>query len=492
MAAMLTGILWYVIGIGDAIVYRETMQDGADATAYAAAVYHARGMNVIAMLNIIMAAVLAVLVALKICQIIVIIVNTISCALAWTGVGAAVCAATSAAEEPLQSAINTTEQIVDKVLRGLNLAADGIALGMPWVAEAKAVYVANSYSPTVHGGLMVSASLVPGVDIPSSGSSSSGGSMAASFSGSGSSGSSSGTRLGLPVQNDDFDVLCKHAGEDVADIALAPFAAFGIPTSWASGFVGDLVASVPSYFCGADGSSTDSSGIQDKTAKALCDKQQQAVADWNAANPHNKKSFDYDSCMSDANTSAVGGAAGSVGQFSGDEGKASKKVYGPAKNGDDYFAIWSLTWGDLKSQSGAQKGVDVAAWNNAKTADPSLITKVSFAKAEFYYDVRPGSGGAPAKWDDYKDDAMWNLRWRARFRRVTPPWSGLSSAASSIIGSNASDYVSSWLGDASEASAAMSWAGAWPQAVSSAPGASALGSAVGAAGQAASYFTVVH
>lgn len=68
MAAFLVGSLWYIIGIGDAILYRERMQDGADAVAFAAAVYHARGMNIIAMINIIMAAILAVLVAFKLVQ----------------------------------------------------------------------------------------------------------------------------------------------------------------------------------------------------------------------------------------------------------------------------------------------------------------------------------------------------------------------------------------------------------------------------------------
>ena len=61
MAAFLVGCLWYLIGVGDALVYRERVQDAADAGAYSAAVYHARGMNLIALLNIVMAAMLAVL-----------------------------------------------------------------------------------------------------------------------------------------------------------------------------------------------------------------------------------------------------------------------------------------------------------------------------------------------------------------------------------------------------------------------------------------------
>ncbi len=45
MCACMVGILWYLAGIGDAIVFRERMQEAADATAFSAAVLHARGMN---------------------------------------------------------------------------------------------------------------------------------------------------------------------------------------------------------------------------------------------------------------------------------------------------------------------------------------------------------------------------------------------------------------------------------------------------------------
>src|SRR5580693_9107888 len=66
MAVFLVGCLWYLVGVGDAAIYREKMADGGDATAFASAVYHARGMNIIAMLNLIMAAALAVLIAFKV------------------------------------------------------------------------------------------------------------------------------------------------------------------------------------------------------------------------------------------------------------------------------------------------------------------------------------------------------------------------------------------------------------------------------------------
>ncbi len=68
MGVLLVGALWYIASVGDAIVFRERMQDAADATAFEDAVWHARGMNAVAMLNMVMAFILAVVVALRVLE----------------------------------------------------------------------------------------------------------------------------------------------------------------------------------------------------------------------------------------------------------------------------------------------------------------------------------------------------------------------------------------------------------------------------------------
>ena len=60
VAAMLVGILYYLWGIGGAVLFRERLQDAADASAFSAAVVHARGMNILVLLNIIMCALAAI------------------------------------------------------------------------------------------------------------------------------------------------------------------------------------------------------------------------------------------------------------------------------------------------------------------------------------------------------------------------------------------------------------------------------------------------
>ena len=59
------GLAWAIFGIGNAISYRENLQNAADASAFAAAVYDARGMNLLASVNIIMGVVLAILIVLN-------------------------------------------------------------------------------------------------------------------------------------------------------------------------------------------------------------------------------------------------------------------------------------------------------------------------------------------------------------------------------------------------------------------------------------------
>src|SRR6185369_11721712 len=67
-------------GVADGILFKERLQDAADATAFAPSVLHARGMNLIAMSNLAMAAILAVLIGVKIVQILLFIATAIACA----------------------------------------------------------------------------------------------------------------------------------------------------------------------------------------------------------------------------------------------------------------------------------------------------------------------------------------------------------------------------------------------------------------------------
>ena len=423
MAAFLVGSLWYIIGIGDAVIYRERMQDGADAAAYAAAVYHARGMNMIAMLNIIMAAILAILVAFKLLQLINWIAMAVSCALSWTGIGAAVCSLTSSLESPIAQAVNAAQKLVDTALPVLSKTQVGIAVAMPWVAEAKSVQVASQYydKPVKSGGTL-STSLIPLVPSP---------------------------KLGLPVQEDDYAFLCKKAGEYVGKLVFSPFGGFG---DWVAGVVGNIVGTFPGFFCGDSGGSGGYSGnlgavISDKTIEDLvkkgCEEQRDKL-------PQNQQAaFDLDKCIEDgikdvkeAMKKLSTSSAGSGGSQTNTNGKTSKRVFDDAHNGNGYFQIYAVVSGDDEYPRKAEKGVKIAAWNQSLATPPAPWGKVGFAQAEFYYD-------AAGSWDGMKEDAMWNMRWRARMRRVRPlegTAAGVLQALNGILGGMLGSDLSSVLG----------------------------------------------
>ena len=60
LACSMIAAMWYMMGVGDAILWRDHQQEAADSIAFTSAAIHARGMNFIAMVNIIMMFIIAV------------------------------------------------------------------------------------------------------------------------------------------------------------------------------------------------------------------------------------------------------------------------------------------------------------------------------------------------------------------------------------------------------------------------------------------------
>ena len=398
MGAFLVGALWYAIGVGDAILYKQRVQDGADAVVFAAAVNHARGMNMIAMINLIMAAILGVLVAVKLLQLVNAIANAVSCASSGLSLGTcaicdAVCGITSSLESPIQSTVDAVTQVVKTTLPALSQVEVAIALGMPWVGEGKGVVAAKSYDAPVKSGAIVTSSLLPYTPVGNAGQ----------------------PKIGLPVQEGPYSELCRKAGETVGSVAFAPFGSFG---SWVGDLVGGLVSTFPAYFCaGSDVSAQGALPTQtlDGAAQAACQ------AQYDKLSPKDQKSFDMSGCQKQQKQTMQQNLQ-KQGSFSGtslDGSKMTPKiVFDQAQNGDGYFQLWGLVTADDAFTARAGKGVEVAAWNKGKAPAPAAWGKAGFAQAEFWYVPKSGQQNRP--WTDYGDDAMWNLRWRARLRRFRP------------------------------------------------------------------------
>jgi hypothetical protein len=215
----LVGVAYYVVGIGDAIIHRQRMQDAADAGAFAAAVMHARGMNVIALINIMMSALLSVLVLLRLME------GLLTIAIAGLAIAAIFSAGgTSSLIPPLTRARSMVQQIENKAkpvvhhgLAALHKAGKAIRVLIPWAAQARVVdTVMAEYGDVASFGFALPMSLT------------------------------------LPVEPDDFGVLCGKAGEVVGQLALLPVQ--GIVPDFVEGVVKDgaesLTSSLQAYFCG--------------------------------------------------------------------------------------------------------------------------------------------------------------------------------------------------------------------------------------------------
>jgi hypothetical protein len=83
IAIVLVGLLFYISGVGQIVFRRERMQDAADAVALATAIGHARGMNLIVFINLVMAALVAILLALKMIELLLTGLELILAAISW-------------------------------------------------------------------------------------------------------------------------------------------------------------------------------------------------------------------------------------------------------------------------------------------------------------------------------------------------------------------------------------------------------------------------
>ncbi|MFI5298020.1 MAG: TadE/TadG family type IV pilus assembly protein [Polyangiales bacterium] len=423
MSAFMCGILWYVIGVGDAVIYRESMQDGADAVAFGTAVDLARSMNVLVLINQVMAAVLAVLLAFKVVQVALGIANaTLLAICAWPFGGEWACVPAeelTEVEEPYSNTVDDVKNIVDMTLEVLHGAEEVLEYSLPLLAEADGITIANNYGTTVKSGLPVSDSLA-----------------------------------GLPVEFDDFSVLCDHAADDVPGILLLPIgviviegAPLGAPFVAAAslgtlplarymcddGSGSGAASAASTYDSASKGSIAGAGGTGVLSPKDACSKDAtDCAAGTFPPNPDCSKYtksitapdgtsstvFDTAGCT-DAKMKAAGMVDPASYSGTSASNKSPVRVKSSCKAGDTCFAVWSMVNGDIKNNSGAYKGVNIASWGGEKAGDSTTLGNQHFAMAEFFYE--PSSS---ASWDSIKADAMWKMRWKARLRRFRLPMFG--------------------------------------------------------------------
>ncbi len=242
MAVFLVGMLYYLVGIYEAVIFRERMQDSSDAGAFAAAVMNARGMNLIVLLNIVMAIAFAVLIALKLIQVAVVAGLLIAAVACWLG-GAGCAAIPPLTNWNIQvpQYIQRAERAVEQITRVCDAVQNAIRLGWPALGQARAVdtmTMAAAFSPPSDFGFVW----------PVWGA--------------------------LPVEDHELRETCDRAALYVGELIGLPFRLIPVIgnriANWISGAVQGLVSALSVYFCGArPGESVDPPSLSVETTVAF-------------------------------------------------------------------------------------------------------------------------------------------------------------------------------------------------------------------------------
>lgn len=437
--AFLLGAIWYLVGLGDAIVFHETLQDASDSVAFAPSVMQARGMNVLALVNLVMSAILAVLVAVKIIQLLLLAANVIACAIPFNPY----CPLLSSWQSPVSKFVKITDKAVSNVNRGLYASETALAKVMPVVGQAKSVAASHQFGSFVDGGFTAGLSLVPG-DLDRGVGSLGGGA-----------GGGGGTRWGLPVEDEEYKNLCLHASDRVEDVLFKPLkflpganVVVAPIQKLVGALVGQLVKSFPQYFCGgaAGGSGIGSLGGTfkdiakkgaEKVASEVC-KEAVATAAKGPVPGAASDQLGLSACSSGLTSSFSSVSAGSA--IGSGNKQTSKRIHKPADIGSDYYASYGFVFSRYFEKHDVDANLGVISQGRVKPEDlqgqlDRLLSQTQFSKSEFYYDPRhAGTGswtaGLGSNQAALRDEALLNMRWRARLRRFRPPSPGARSLLS--------------------------------------------------------------
>jgi len=155
MAMIVIGALYYLSGLGSAIVAQERMQDAADATAFSSAVIHARGMNLLALINIILASLLAILVMLSMLASLLSLAAKILFAVTFFVPPAGTSAVKSEVESNLATVAEKAMRVpVEGAMKAMSGVQKILKPAIPILANVNALKLSReSYQPVVKGGI---------------------------------------------------------------------------------------------------------------------------------------------------------------------------------------------------------------------------------------------------------------------------------------------------------------------------------------------------
>ncbi len=443
--------------------------------------WHARGMNLIVAINVIMQVILAVLVIWRILLLIaamIVLLSGLLCAFTLgTGCGFAAEAANIA--DKMRRADKPIAQTVVRILGGMRAAQIAVSDATPALAFAFSGSNTKSAYPAVTSATTWSASLMPSLSLEAERDIATcffGGSHGKhkkgehtfnkeydiaekrqkwSFSAKGAlhdfdafvANPRLGMPLSLPVQGGEYSLLCDKAGQLVMEglkkmLEIAHLPGGGVVEK-AKGIVGKIVGSAPGVFC-MPMSKSQAEGLADQVGSQAKDKcngdmqdaprQFQTGSDGTTEIMHRKygdtngawvTETDWmKDCTKDKLKKAGKQLGDSTTENDVDAAKCGKpaKVWMFASNGNVFMRSFSSIEQRETMSFREDRGIDVTDGSRSGNVTP-VVTGSIGAHAEMYFDCQE-------KWSGpCQEEAMWDVRWRARLRRVQP----LATLASTAV-----------------------------------------------------------
>lgn len=222
-AIFAVSMLYLGIGAAETVLFREHLQDTADSAALSGAVTQARLMNIVVLINLVMAALVAILLTLKLVEGFAIVGIAIAAGLAFFTAGSSL-----AFIPPLNALRSTMAGIYEELKPGI----------------FEVLKVLNDVSDKIVEVGPAAGKLVALTEIEGSGANANARGFAAV------------SGEDLPLRNDDYSKLCKNAGKLVRSIAEKPFAGIpGVGTIMHEALspVDSLAEAMSEWFCGDGG-----------------------------------------------------------------------------------------------------------------------------------------------------------------------------------------------------------------------------------------------
>lgn len=405
MSCFLIGSLWFVIGIGDTVVFRDRMQEAADHGAFTSAALHAKGMNFISACNLILLALVAVHIILGIIHDILLAVCIVS-----LGFG---CGAWLTARRIWTGYF----KVLKPAAKAIHVAEVLAAYGYPYIGAYKGYSTGSKYGGTKHGRdagdvtvVPLGASMVPGVAMRSK-------------------------KKGLPVEGKPMKQLCKKLSNMILDLGIK--ASGRNPSGKVMRIFRSIVGGVVEFrYCNDLGTASarlgqmdydkmlqeGNKGVEEANKEIQQRNQQRQQQNQNGGGGGGALESELQKVQTGTGSSKGGLDPGFDG-FWGEEGPLLP--WGPARNGSGWMQVWSLNMRpEITDKEGPKVGVAVgtkgmAAARLGITQKPSTL--VYPAQAEFYFDCTKDWGNEECNFDD---NAGYQVKWRARLRRVDLPGIG--------------------------------------------------------------------